>query len=379
MKNNRLWIGFLVLMLAAMACESGENLPALVTVQAPEQPVSSSAGVSSAGGLSEIPLQVGYGYQSSFYELYFTDPFNRAADMQEGGVDAPLVAAIDSARQSVDVAIYSLSLQSVQDALLRAHQRGVTVRIVMESDNMERTVPQRLIGAGIEIIGDRREGLMHNKFVVIDRSEVWLGSTNFTSSGVYDDNNNLIRIRSTKIAENYTVEFEEMFVDDFFGPDVIAQTPNPAIAIDGIMVETYFSPDDKVAKRIVELLKGAKKSIYFLAYSFTADDFANVLLQKEQDGLAIVGVMDDEQARSNQGGEFATFTDAGIDVRIDGNAGLMHHKVFIIDEQIVILGSYNFSASAEKRNDENVIIIFDADFAKLFMQEFERVYDEGKR
>lgn len=57
----------------------------------------------------------------------------------------------------------------------------------------------------------------------------------------------------------------------------------------------------------------------------------------------------------------------------------MHHKVFIIDEEIVIFGSYNFSASAEKKNDENVMVIFDQDFAAQFMAEFWRVYDKAKR
>ena len=74
-----------------------------------------------------------------------------------------------------------------------------------------------MIDAGIPVLGDRREGLMHDKFVVIDRSEVWLGSMNYTYSGTYEDNNQLIHIRSVEMAENYTTEFEEMFVDDKFG------------------------------------------------------------------------------------------------------------------------------------------------------------------
>ncbi|MCX6065122.1 MAG: phospholipase D-like domain-containing protein, partial [Chloroflexi bacterium] len=141
----------------------------------------------------------------------------------------PLVAAIDAARVSVDMAAYSLSLTSVEYALIRAHDRGVQVRMVMESSNMDNYVPQAVQDAGIPMIGDRREGLMHDKFVIIDRAEVWMGSMNFTTSGAYNDNNNLVRIRSTKVAEDYTVEFEEMFTEDFFGPDAVAATPNPRL------------------------------------------------------------------------------------------------------------------------------------------------------
>jgi phosphatidylserine/phosphatidylglycerophosphate/cardiolipin synthase-like enzyme len=66
-------------------------------------------------------------------------------------------------------------------------------------------------------------------------------------------------------------------------------------------------------------------------------------------------------------------------VRLDGNEGLMHHKVFIIDERIVITGSYNFSASAETTNDENVVILFNPAIAAQYLGEFQRVYDHGQK
>ena len=323
--------------------------------------------------LQEIPMQIGYGARSSFYEVYFTDPFNPNAYRDEGGPDIPLAQAIDEARLSVDIAAYSMSLRSVRDALLRAQKRGVRVRMVMESDNLYNAVPSDLANAGIPIVGDNRPGLMHDKFMVIDRSEVWTGSMNFTTSGAYEDNNNLIRIRSTKVAEDYTVEFEEMFERDFFGPDVIAATPNPHVTIDGIPLEIYFSPDDKVARRIVELLRGAQQSIYFMAFSFTANDYGDILLQKAKQGLTIAGVMEEQQVKSNEGTKFTPLHEAGLPVYLDGNPGQMHHKVFIIDRKIVIAGSYNFSLSAETQNDENVVIFFDPRIAAQYLAEFKRV------
>ena len=156
--------------------------------------------------LTEIPLPAGYGAHASWIDIYFTDPESPLSSQETGGLDGPLAASIDAARLTVDVAIYSLNLTSIRDALIHAHERGVQVRVVMESDNMDRSAPQALIDAGIPILGDRREGLMHDKFVVIDRSEVWLGSMNYTYSGTYEDNNQLFHIRSVKMAENYTKE-----------------------------------------------------------------------------------------------------------------------------------------------------------------------------
>lgn len=326
--------------------------------------------------LTPIELPVGYGVRGAWFELYFTDPANPVSRQGTGGVDGPLVEAIDAARLSIDVAAYSLTLNSVRNALIRAHNRGVTVRMVMESTNMDRSDPQQLIEAGVPIVGDNQEGLMHNKFMVIDRSEVWMGSMNFTDAGAYDDNNNLFRIRSTKMAENYTKEFEEMFVDDKFGPNVVAQTPHPTLTIDDTQVDTYFSPDDGVQAALLPLLSNAQESIYFLAYSFTSNQLGDVVRAKAEQGLTVEGVMDAEQIVSNQGTEYDPFKQADLMVREDGNEGLMHHKVFIIDGKIVAFGSYNFSQSAETSNDENLIVVYSEPIAQQFIQEFMRVWKQ---
>jgi len=143
-------------------------------------------------------------------------------------------------------------------------------------------------------------------------------------------------------------------------------------------VDIYFSPDDGVLNGIIPVLRSAEKSVYFLAYSFTSNDLGELVRKKASDGLTIEGVMDEEQVSSNQGTEYDPFKQAGIDVRIDGNEGLMHHKVFIIDEKIVIFGSYNFSQSAEERNDENLVIIYNDVIAKQFIKEFQRVWQVAR-
>jgi phosphatidylserine/phosphatidylglycerophosphate/cardiolipin synthase-like enzyme len=350
------------------------NVPPIPSTE-PEIPQITTPGTD----ITPIELQSGYGVRGSWFELYFTNPTSPLSPQGTGGVDGPLVEAIDAARLSIDVATYSLSLNSIRNALLRAHDRGVTIRVVMESSNMDRSDPQILIEEGIPLIGDNRDGLMHDKFIVIDRSEVWMGSMNFTDGGAYDDNNNLMRIHSPKMAENYTKEFEEMFNENRFGEDVVAETPNPTLTIEGTRIDTYFSPDDGVLAALAPLLEGAQESIYFLAYSFTSNELGEVVREKAAAELAIAGVMDDEQVRSNQGTEFDPFRQADLDVRIDGIEGLMHHKVFIVDEKIVVLGSYNFSQNAEERNDENLVIIYSPVIAQQFMNEFQRVYGQAQR
>jgi phosphatidylserine/phosphatidylglycerophosphate/cardiolipin synthase-like enzyme len=85
-------------------------------------------------------------------------------------------------------------------------------------------------------------------------------------------------------------------------------------------------------------------------------------------------VMDEAQVSTNVGTAYDRFRLAGLDVRLDGEPGLMHHKALIIDRRIVVVGSYNFTASAEKYNDENLLVIRDPEIAAQFLQEFRRVF-----
>src|SRR4029079_17624673 len=110
-------------------------------------------------------------------------------------------------------------------------------------------------------------------------------SMNFTDAGTYDDNNNFMHINSTKIAEDYTKEFNEMFVDNKFGQEVVPETPYPTLSIDGTQLDVYFSPDDGVINALVPLLESAKQSIYFLAYSFTSNQLGDIVREKAKAGL----------------------------------------------------------------------------------------------
>lgn len=315
----------------------------------------------------------------AWFSVYFTDPKSPTADSFRGGPDAKLVTAIGQARVSVDAAIYDLNLWSLRDALIKAFRRGVAVRVVIESDNLDEPEIQDLQGAGIPILGDRREGLMHNKFVIIDRSEVWTGSMNFTTTDGYLNDNNLLQVRSVRLAENYITEFNEMFQDDLFGLDTRAATPYPEFVVEGVLLEVYFSPDDGVAGHLIDLIQAAEESLYFMAFSFTSDELANAILERAQNGVIVAGVMEESQVESNSGSDYGRFRQAGLDVRLDGNPRNMHHKVILIDGKTVVTGSYNFSESAERRNDENVLVLHDPQIAAQFMAEFERVFADGHR
>jgi phosphatidylserine/phosphatidylglycerophosphate/cardiolipin synthase-like enzyme len=319
--------------------------------------------------------------------VYFTSPRYPDDDSHHyGGLDEVLVAVIDYAESSVDVAAYDFDLESVADALIAAHGRGVKVRFVTDSDNAGEDAVAQLQQAGIPVIEDERdEGLMHDKFVVIDGVWVWTGSWNLTENGTYRNNNNAVLIASPALAENYIAEFEEMFGGQF-GPTSSADTPNPRIFITAeldegqtkqVEVENYFAPEDKAQAQIIAEIQGAQSRIRFMAFTFTSDEIADAMLERAQAGVVVQGVIEDRNAEREYS-EYERLRAEVHDVLPDGNPYIMHHKVIIIDDETVILGSYNFTASAEDRNDENTLIVHDPEVAALFVEEFGRVYEAAR-
>lgn len=340
--------------------------------------VSGCEQIPAEGGGAPVPTITSVQPSVDWFTLYFTNPHSANAELFRGGPDEEVAAAIGKAQSTVDAALYDLDLDSISQALLAANQRGVAVRVVTESDNLDEPQIQDLKDAGIPVLGDRREGLMHNKFIIIDRQEIWTGSMNFTRNDVYRNDNNLIRIRSAQLAEDYRTEFDEMFVSDLFGPDTSAHTPYPIVTIKNTQVEVFFSPDDHTGTRLKELLQDAQESIYFLAYSFTSDTLAKVMMERATAGVEVGGVFEESQKESNIGGEYGRLRKAGLDVHLDGNPRNMHHKVIIIDGKIVVTGSYNFTSSADRNNDENTLIIHNAGIAALYKAEYDRIYQEAK-
>jgi phosphatidylserine/phosphatidylglycerophosphate/cardiolipin synthase-like enzyme len=367
------------ILLTVLACASFPLKPGSATgtpsaVEAATATPGILSTVPPADSVSPISMHVGYGMRGSWFDVYFTDPASPAASQASGGVDDRLVEAIDSARLSVHVAVFNLTLNDVRRALIGAHRRGVEVLVVTESDNLDGENFQRLMEAGVPVLGDRREGTMHNKFMVLDGAEVWTGSMNFTVSGTYFDNNAIMRIRSAELAASYEEEFAEMYVDDRFGEESGRGAPNPRMSIEGSSVEVYFSPDDGVESVIVDLLDSAKESVDFLAFSFTSNPLGDAVRRADQAGLDVRGVLDEDQGASNLGTELTMFQSEDLDVRLDGNPGQMHEKVFVVDGEVVVLGSYNFSRNANETNDENVLIIRNRTIAEEFVREFERIY-----
>ncbi len=320
------------------------------------------------------------------------------------GIDNKLIEYINQAEESIDFALYNINnngISNITDALNRANSRGVTVRIVY--DGSTSVLGLASLSASIGKIASPRDGypdygIMHNKFVVFDansskpdRPLVWTGSTNFTEGQIHTDPNNVITLQDQSLARAYAMEFNEMFGSEEalpdpskarFGPDKLDNTPHQFIVNDK-PVECYFSPSDGTHSQILRALETADESAFVATMLITKSDIGDLLAAKNREGVDVKVLLNNY----DQYGEpiFNTLkTSLREDLRLKGEPGIMHHKYMIVDQGVahsnplLLTGSHNWSSSAQLRNDENTLIIFDQGVANAYYQEFVNRFAAGK-
>jgi phosphatidylserine/phosphatidylglycerophosphate/cardiolipin synthase-like enzyme len=296
--------------------------------------------------------------------------FTPSVEWDPEGVEAQVIRLIGEAKRSIDLAVFEFALPRVAHALVAASERGVAVRMVYDSREEEQPAIHILKDAEIPLRGDQRSAYMHNKFMVIDGRILWTGSTNLAPGGIYVADNNAVTFHNAEICGIYTTEFEEMFVDGKFGPTSPANTSTAPITVDvGTKVEVYFAPENNAMDRVIQAVRSAKKSIKFLAFAYTSEPLFQAMRERLAAGVEVSGIFESFHAG------WANITigplhAAGATVRFDTNPDTLHHKVIIIDDKIVLTGSFNFSDGADRSNDENLLVIDNRNIAKTFADEF---------
>ena len=271
-----------------------------------------------------------------------------------------LLALIEQSQDSIECAFFDLDLKEIMKAL---GEKSLSIEVKLVIDN-ENALPN-LKGGGVKY--DTSSQYSHNKFCIFDNKKVFTGSFNPTVRDNTKNDNNIVIIESQYILQNYQDEFEELW-NGAFGDG--AEVQFPIVYLNGNHIENYFCPEDKCSERVIEVIKSARESIYFMTFSFTHDAIADAILFKD---VEIRGIFEKVGAGSEYS-QFGRFKGFGLDVVKDANPANMHHKVFIVDKKIVITGSFNPSSNADRDNDENILIIYNESIAAEYLKEFDRVY-----
>ena len=301
-----------------------------------------------------------------------------------------LAAYINRASESIDFCIYNIDNSTISDALNAAYDRGITIRFITCESTGHLSVNH--LNGNIPVL-ERPElaegGIMHNKFAIFDANStnansawVWSGSTNLTQAQLTFDSNNMIFIQDQSLAKVYEVEFEEMWGSNSaqpnagnakFGDDKTNNTPHQ-IQVGDVLIACYFSPSDNTNQQLINSINTADFDLDVETMLITRSDLGNAIVSAFDRGVEVSVLMNEE---SEYTPSFIRNTlPQGKFIIDDLAAGMMHHKIAVIDpnnpesDPQVITGSHNWSNSANDRNDENTLIIHDADIANQYYQQF---------
>ena len=133
----------------------------------------------------------------------------------------------------------------------------------------------------------------------------------------------------------------------------------------------YFTPPAGVAQAIIAQLDQSQNEVLVQAYGFTHRPIARALVRAQQRGV-VVRVLVDQKSEAQNHEVLALLQDSQVQLRGDGRHAIAHNKLMLIDEQVVITGSFNFTNAAETRNAENLLILRSADLAQVYKQQWLR-------
>jgi len=277
-----------------------------------------------------------------------------------------------------------------------------------------------LKNGGIPLIDDTEDGskgsgLMHHKFIVIDNKKVITGSANFTPSDIHGDilnpesrgnANNMLTINDSKIANIFTEEFNLMWGDGVGGkPDSKFGLQKPVrqpqeVRVGNTNITVMFSPISTSQPwsvsgngLIEETVSKASKSVNLALFVFSEQKIVDSLENLQNKGVEIRALIDPNFA-------FQAYSE-GLDMlgvaisdkcqyeannkpwtkpAIMGVPDLpigdkLHHKFGVLDREIVITGSHNWSAAANHTNDETLLVIENPIIAAHFSREWERLFE----
>jgi phosphatidylserine/phosphatidylglycerophosphate/cardiolipin synthase-like enzyme len=224
---------------------------------------------------------------------------------------------------------------------------------------------------------DFRGDIMHDKMLIADGRKVWTGSTNASDSGTGGYNANLVMvIDSPTVAAWYTAEFEQMYASGRFHGGKVAQGPMRAELSDGVAVEVLFSPQHQpMTRAVVPRIAAARRSVDVAVFFLTHKGVTQALIDAHQRGVRVRVVLDATGA-ANEYSKHDVLRIAGIPVKVEDAGGKMHAKSAVIDGEILIGGSMNWTGAGDRDNDENTVVVGSRAHAAQYQAWFDRIWAE---
>ncbi|OGR70666.1 MAG: hypothetical protein A2089_08675 [Elusimicrobia bacterium GWD2_63_28] len=305
---------------------------------------------------------------------------------------------IDASRRSVDAALFSITLKDNPDALLRAKNRGVRVRVIMDEQHVypraDAQVKRLMSEPGIEfrtLRGTRSYGVNHNKILLCDGAAAAIGSYNWTFGATFSNFENTLVARQPVYTEGYGRYFDWMWSaartpqqgpspelpEGYYGQP--PQDPAPSQSLNGLPVPAYlFSPGSATEERLARIIDAAAVSVDAVTFTFSSRILADAVVRARQRGVRVRFLMDTNMAKTSALAKQVFDSGAGFRWRIGRtDKGALHNKFVILDGRLLATGSFNWTVNASKNSFENLAFVSDAEVVRAYQDNFDSLYESS--
>ena len=142
-----------------------------------------------------------------------------------------------------------------------------------------------------------------------------------------------------------------------------------------VICECYFFPNPSNEQRVVNMFRTCKKTLDLAIFTFTRDSIAQAVLEAYQRGVKIRCIGDDGNSKV-KGSDVRLLASVGIPCKTDNNLRFhMHNKMAILDNSVVITGSFNWTSQAVNKNQDNILFIEDKNIANQYTEYYNKIWE----
>ena len=182
----------------------------------------------------------------------------------------------------------------------------------------------------------------------------------------------ILRSRIFDIAEKGMGNYESRFVLEW-AEDASRLLEASGSDDDDSGSSVYFSPGEECRDAIITLIRSARRSLDICVFTISDDEISKAILDRHKMGTPIRLISDNDKCH-DAGSDIFRLNDAGIHVRLDDTDHHMHHKFAVVDREVLLTGSYNWTRSAAKYNEENILVTRERGVVAEFQKEFDRLW-----
>lgn len=155
----------------------------------------------------------------------------------------------------------------------------------------------------------------------------------------------------------------------------VVKTLDAASEIAPVVASAYFSPGESCLRRLGDLMHSCRTSLDICVFTIADDRLTDAILDCHARGVQ-VRVVSDNDKQHDSGSDIARLREHGVAIRLDDTAAHMHHKFALFDARLLANGSFNWTRSATRDNDENLVVSDDANLVRVFGLQFEKLWQQ---